>query len=96
MLKAAPVMVVAFAVLGTIYSGIATATEAAGAGALISILICICYGKLTWSNLLPAMLRAVQTTCFIFFIVFGYYRVILFFRINFFGNKVNGVAGANC
>lgn len=69
--KAVPVLIVAFAVLGTIYSGIATATEAGGVGALISILICICYGKLKWSNLLPAILRAVQTTCFIFFIVFG-------------------------
>ena len=36
-------------VLGSIFMGIATPTEAAGIGALGSLIVCIIYGRLTWT-----------------------------------------------
>ena len=42
-------------VLGSIFTGAATPTEAAGVGALGSMLICLIHGKLTW--------KVVQDTC---------------------------------
>lgn len=76
--RVGPVLVLFFAVTGTIYSGIATPTEAAGIGAFCAMLIAAWERKLTPANAWLALRSAAQTTCMILFIilgahVFGYY-----------------------
>ncbi|MFC1967637.1 TRAP transporter large permease subunit [Chloroflexota bacterium] len=58
-------------VLGSIYMGVATPTEAAGVGAFLSLLIALGYRKLNKSNLSGALLRTAQTTCMVLWIVIG-------------------------
>jgi len=53
-LRVWPVAVLIFAVLGTIYLGIATATEAAGLGVIASIIVGFTWGDLTLKNLVSA------------------------------------------
>lgn len=47
-------------VLGSIFLGIATPTEAAGVGAFGSFLICIVYGRLTWKVITDACLDTMK------------------------------------
>lgn len=63
----ASVAVLALLVLGVIYSGIATPTEAAALGAGGAVLITI--KKLNWPRLRKAMLNTAQATSFIFTIM---------------------------
>ena len=70
-------LVLILAVMGSIYLGVATPTEAAAVGAFGAILLAIIYSRLNWQNMKSAMLRAIQTNCFIMLIVisaslFGY------------------------
>ena len=56
-------------VMGSIYSGLATPTEAAAVGAFGALFIAIVSRKMNWPNLRGAMLRAARTTSFIVLIV---------------------------
>lgn len=58
-------------VFGTLYTGICTPTEVAGAGAFMALIVAAVYGKLNWSNLKGAFLHTVRINAFIFFILFG-------------------------
>jgi tripartite ATP-independent transporter DctM subunit len=60
-----------FAVLGSIFLGVATATEAAGVGALGSILSAAIHRKITWENLKHVLHQTVHATCMIAWIFFG-------------------------
>lgn len=69
LLRIWPVVFLIFAVLGTIYLGIATPTEAAGLGVVTSIIIGFTWGNLTLGRLLVALKDAT--------IVFGTLGVVL-------------------
>lgn len=60
-----------FTVLSTIYLGVCTPTEAAGIGALGSMVCLIVYRKFTWENIRTALLRTFNITCMAVWIVFG-------------------------
>jgi tripartite ATP-independent transporter DctM subunit len=49
-------------VLGSIFMGIATPSEAAGVGAFGSFLICIIYGKLTWKVITDSCLETMKNS----------------------------------
>ncbi|MFT3816707.1 MAG: TRAP transporter large permease [Rubrivivax sp.] len=73
-----PMLVLLFAVTGTIYSGIATPTEASGAGAFVAMLLAVRERKLSLQTFLSALRSCAHTTCMILFIilsahVFGYF-----------------------
>ena len=75
------VIILIAAVLGTIYVGVATPTEAAAVGALAAMLIAISYRKLTWSKLWTSLLRTAEASGYIFIIVvfamyFGVYLTL--------------------
>jgi len=79
--KVWPVVVLAFLVLGSIYLGWATVTEAAAVGAFGSLCVAIVYRKLNWGNLRQAMLAAVKTTSVVIMIavgalLFGYFLTV--------------------
>ena len=60
-----------FLVLGTIYLGVATPTEAAGVGALGSVIACGINRRLTWKNIKIAVDRTFRVTAMCLWIVFG-------------------------
>lgn len=63
-----PLGVIMFSALGSIVLGIATPTEAAGMGALGSLLLTVAYGRLTWKVILEACRHTLTTTSFILFL----------------------------
>ena len=60
-----------FAVLGGIYLGVTTPTEAAAIGALMALAFSLIYRKLTWSILRQCLRTTVKTTSMIMFLVVG-------------------------
>jgi tripartite ATP-independent transporter DctM subunit len=66
-----PVVVLILAVLGSIYTGIATATEAAAIGVLGSLGIAAVQGSLTWATFRDSLLGATRLYCMIALILAG-------------------------
>jgi tripartite ATP-independent transporter DctM subunit len=64
-----PFLLLIVAVLGSLYGGVATPTEAAGVGASAALLIAAGYRTLTWHGLRDACLGTVKTSCMLFFII---------------------------
>ena len=64
-----PFAVVIFGVLGAIFGGYMTATEAGGLGALLSILLTLYYRQLTFKILRQSLLDTVRVTSFSLFIM---------------------------
>lgn len=68
---ALPLLSIIAAVLGSIFFGIATPTEAAALGAVTSLVLCAVYGKLSRETLKKASLDAVEITAMVFLIIAG-------------------------
>ncbi len=66
-----PVIALILVVLGGIYLGITTPTEAAAIGVLGSLILAMAYRNLSWQNFREALLQAVQTSCMICLIIAG-------------------------
>lgn len=66
-----PVMLLVLVVLGGIYFGITTPTEAAAIGVLGALILALAYRNLSWQNFREALLQAVQTSCMICLIIAG-------------------------
>jgi len=66
-----PVACLIALVVGTIYGGVATPTEAATIGVLGALALSLLYGSLTWSNFVQSLVGATQTSCMIAFILAG-------------------------
>ena len=66
-----PVVILIFLVLGTIYLGVATPTEAGAIGCLGAIAICLIRRRLTWATFSDALLSSIRTNSFIFVIITG-------------------------
>ena len=67
----APALLLFAFVLGGIYLGVFTATEAAGMGAAAAILLTALRGKLTWRATLFTVFETGKTTAVMFFVLFG-------------------------
>jgi C4-dicarboxylate transporter, DctM subunit len=66
-----PVVVLIAGVIGSIYFGVATATEAAGVGVVGALAVALWSGTLNWRNFRESVYAAVRTNCMIFFILAG-------------------------
>jgi tripartite ATP-independent transporter DctM subunit len=66
-----PVVALIVAVLGSIYAGIATATEAAAVGVVGALAIAAAQRSLTWASLRDALLGATRLYCMIALILAG-------------------------
>ncbi|MCP4629105.1 MAG: TRAP transporter large permease subunit, partial [bacterium] len=66
-----PPMVLIFGVLGSIFAGIATPTEAAGVGAVLAFAMTVAYGKFTISGLKAAVVNTAKTTSMVIIILVG-------------------------
>ncbi len=66
-----PVLLLIGAVIGSIYSGVATATEAAALGVLGSILLSVFQRSFTWQSFSESIMGSVRTTAMIMLILMG-------------------------
>jgi C4-dicarboxylate transporter, DctM subunit len=66
-----PVSLLILGVIGSIYGGLASATEAAVVGVFLSIALSWWSGTLTWQGFVDALLGATRTSCMIAFILAG-------------------------
>jgi C4-dicarboxylate transporter, DctM subunit len=66
-----PVLALIAAVIGSIYSGIATATEAAALGVLGSLILSALQRSLSWESFSTSVLGSVRTTSMIMLILMG-------------------------
>ena len=66
-----PVALLITGVIGAIYTGLASPTDAAALGVLLSILLAVVSGSFSRSDFLDALLSAARTSCMIAFILLG-------------------------
>jgi len=66
-----PVVALILGVIGSIYGGIATATEAAALGVVGALVLSAASGALTWSSFRESLVGATITSCMIAFILAG-------------------------
>jgi tripartite ATP-independent transporter DctM subunit len=64
-LRLLPIISLIVAVIGSIYLGIATATEAAAVGVLGSLILAALSGSLNWNSLVDSIMSAMKTSCMI-------------------------------
>lgn len=84
-----PLPVLIIGVIGSIYSGLATATEAGAVGAAISILIALVQRRLDWQRFRTSVMESVVTTGSLFFIALG---AILMVRLMAFSGLPDEIA----
>ncbi len=58
-------------VLGVIYLGICTPTEASAVGAFGAMACALCYGKLTWTNLKQSLWATIKINAMVFWLIIG-------------------------
>ena len=66
-----PVVLLIAAVLGSIYTGIATATEAAGLGVLGSLILSVLQGSMSWQTFKDSLMGGTRLYCMIALILAG-------------------------
>jgi len=74
-----PLPVLVIAVIGSIYGGVATATEAACLGAFFALVIAFGRGKLTWTAFRDSVSETLVSTASIFFVAIGAMLLTRFF-----------------
>ncbi len=71
LLNLIPIIILIAAVLGSIYGGWATPSEASAIGCVLSLIIAICYRKVNWKVIKTCFTKAVETSCMILLIYMG-------------------------
>lgn len=71
LLSVTPPVLLMLTVLGSIFFGIATPSEAGAIGAFAAIILMICYGQFNFKNLQYATTATVKTSCMVMFIIIG-------------------------
>lgn len=66
-----PPLILIFAVLGSIFFGVASPTESAAVGAIGALILAACHKKLTLNNLQDAMRQTTKLTSMVFMILIG-------------------------
>jgi len=66
-----PPMILILGVLGSIFAGVATPTEASGVGAFLAFLLTLSYGRFTWTGLYSAVIQTAKTTSMVIIILAG-------------------------
>jgi C4-dicarboxylate transporter, DctM subunit len=66
-----PLMILIFGIIGGLYGGVFTPTEAGAAGAFISCLVALVQRRLTFAVMRDSVMEAVKTTAQLFFVAYG-------------------------
>ena len=69
--KVLPIFLTFIVVIGGIYGGIFTPTEAAGVGVLALVVISLVMRRLNWTNFRQSLLKSMHTSAMIFIIIIG-------------------------
>ena len=77
-----PALVLFIVVLGGMYVGLFTPTEAGAIGAFGALFITFFYGRLNLQRLLKSLLNATETTGFVFFMIVGAYILMKFLAVS--------------
>jgi tripartite ATP-independent transporter DctM subunit len=64
-----PVIIIMLGVIGSMYGGFASPTDAAAVGVLLSLVLSKAYGSLTWKSFREGLTAATLTSCMIAFIL---------------------------
>jgi tripartite ATP-independent transporter DctM subunit len=91
--KVWPIPVLVLAVIGSIYSGFATATESAAMGAIATLLLCLVRGVLTVRVIRLALYDAIKSAASIFFIALGATLFTRFLALSGMPNMLGGYIG---
>lgn len=86
-----PTLFLIFAVLGTIFAGLAPPTEAAAIGCLASIILAIIYKKFSWKLLKEASLETLRVSAFVVMIAAMSYAFVGIFMSAGAGDVVAGL-----
>lgn len=70
-LLALPTVLLAVAIVGSIYAGLATPSESAGLGMVLALVMTFLMGRMTFAKLNEAVLGSLRTTVMIFLIIAG-------------------------
>jgi C4-dicarboxylate transporter DctM subunit len=65
------VFLLLFSVLAAIYGGLTTITEAAGFGVIGALVIGVARGRLSWKQIVEALIESLRTSAALFFILIG-------------------------
>lgn len=68
---AVPPVILIVSVLGAIFFGVATPTEAAGVGAFVAFIMALAYRKLTWANFKETLYQTSRTATMVIIIIVG-------------------------
>ncbi|MCY4313021.1 MAG: TRAP transporter large permease [Gammaproteobacteria bacterium] len=68
-LLALPTIALAVAIVGSIYTGIATPSESAGLGFVIALIMTFAMGRMNWTNLKEAVEKSLRTSVMVLIIV---------------------------
>jgi len=66
-----PPAILMMGVLGSIFFGVATPTEASGVGAFLAFVMVVAYGKFTWKGLYEAVIQTAKTNTMVIIILCG-------------------------
>lgn len=66
-----PPAILILGVLGSIWTGVATATEASGIGAFLAFVLMVVYGEFSWKALADCVWSAAKTNCMVMTIIVG-------------------------
>jgi C4-dicarboxylate transporter DctM subunit len=69
--KVWPVVIIILGILGAIYFGIATPTETAGIGVIVTFVLAIAFYKLRWNGLRKALIEAATVNSMVLFMLIG-------------------------
>jgi C4-dicarboxylate transporter, DctM subunit len=92
--QAGPVVILFAVVIGGMYSGVFTATEAAAVGAFSAFVLALLRGKLRPAELWQVMAETTTSTAFIYTLIFGAVSFSFFFGITSLPEKMTTLAGA--
>jgi len=81
-------------VMGGIYMGVFTPTEAGAVGAFGAIVICFVGRKLTWANLRGSVVETAQTTAMIVFIIVGAFIFMRFLAVSRLPTELGNFVGS--
>lgn len=70
-LMALPTLLLASAIIGSIYLGVATPSESAGVGFVLALIITTAMGRMSWAKVKEATYKAMKTTSMVFLIIAG-------------------------
>jgi tripartite ATP-independent transporter DctM subunit len=84
-------LVVVVIVLGGMYAGVFTPTEAAAVGALLTMLLALWRRRLTRTNLFEALFQTTRTTAFIFLILIGAHLFSPFLAVSQVPSTISGL-----